>query len=247
MDLWSSLLLVAVGGIAGFVNTLAGGGSWLVLPTLVYAGLDGAVANGTNRVAIIAQSISSVIGFFRKGYSDLRTSLTLSLCTLPGALIGAYLGTKIGGDVFNKVLGGLMIALIPIMGMKSKRDATDSSPGRPVLAHFLMVAIGFYGGFIQAGVGFFIMATLNRVMGLDLVRVNMHKVFITGFYTIAALAVFASKGQVIWLTGAILAIGNAAGGWIGAHFAVKKGERAIRLILNIVLVVMALDLLIRQR
>ena len=246
MDWWQSLLLIAVGVIAGFVNTLAGGGSLLVLPTLVYAGLDGAVANGTNRVAVIAQSVSSVTGFFRKGYSDLRTSMTLSLCALPGAIVGAYLGTKIDGDLFNMVLGGLMLCLIPIMGIKSKQPVPNAQPKHPVLGHLLMVAVGFYGGVIQAGVGFFIMATLNRVMGFDLVRVNMHKVFITGFYTIVALAVFAINGQVIWMTGAVLAIGNAAGGWMGAHFAVKKGERAIRNILNIVLVVMALDLLFNR-
>jgi len=246
LDVTQSLLLIGVGVIAGFLNTLAGGGSLLVLPALIYTGLDGAVANGTNRVAVVAQSASSVYGFFRKGYADLRTSLTLSLFALPGALLGAYAGTKIGGDLFNKILGGLMIALIFFMSRKPARPAVPVSPKHPALGALLMVGVGFYGGFIQAGVGFFIMAVLHRVMGMDLVRVNMHKVFITGFYTIFALAVFALEGQVVWLTGVILAMGNATGGWIGAHYAVKKGEGAIRIILNITLIGMALDLLFNR-
>lgn len=246
MDPAHGLLLIAVGVIAGFLNTLAGGGSLLVLPALIYSGLDGAVANGTNRVAVVAQSISSVYGFFRKGYSDLRTSVVLSLCALPGAVLGAYVGTKIGGESFNMILGGLMIGMIVLMNRKSAAGPGNAKPKHTVLGHLLMVGVGFYGGFIQAGVGFFIMAVLHRVMGLDLVRVNMHKVFITGFYTVVALGIFAAQGQVVWLTGAILAVGNATGGWIGAHYAVKSGERAIRIILNIVLVVMALDLLFNR-
>jgi uncharacterized membrane protein YfcA len=245
MDWMQDLSLVGIGMIAGFLNTMAGGGSLLVLPALIYYGMDGAVANGTNRVAIVAQSIASVAGFFKRGYSDTQTSMTLSLCALPGATLGAYLGTKVGGELFNRILGGLMILLIFLMSRKTGRSAATAQPEHPVIGHLLMIGIGFYGGFIQAGVGFFLMAALHRAMGLDLVRVNMHKVFIVGVYTFAALAIFASKGQVVWLTGVVLAAGNAIGGWIGAHYAVKKGERMILIVLNVVLAVMAIDLLIR--
>lgn len=243
-EIWQGVLLAAVGVIAGFLNVIAGGGSLLVLPTLVFMGIDGAVANGTNRVAIIAQNIASVTGFSKQGYSDIKTSLTLSFCALPGAALGAYFGTRVSGELFERILGGLMVFLMVIMSRKSKKTGDEGLPQRTVLGHVLMVGIGFYGGFIQAGVGFFLMAVLNRVMGLDLVRVNMHKVFIVGVYTLVALAFFVSQGQVIWLIGIVLAVGNAIGGWLGAHFAVKKGERFIRVILNVVLIVMAIRLLV---
>lgn len=243
MEIWQGVMLAGVGIVAGFLNVMAGGGSLLVLPILIFMGLDGPIANGTNRVAIVAQNVSAVAGFFKKGYADLKTSLTLALCAVPGAAVGAYLGTKISGALFNQILGGLMILLLILMSRTSK-EPSPVRPRRLVLGHILMVGIGFYGGFIQAGVGFFLMAVLHRVLGLDLVRVNMHKVFIVGVYTLIALVIFAVKGQVIWMIGLVLAIGNAIGGWIGTHYAIKKGDRWIRIILNVVLVAMAIKLLV---
>ena len=169
--------------------------------------------------------------------------LTLALCAVPGAAMGAYLGTQVSGELFNRILGGLMIVLLILMSRKQRDVAVIEKPRRLVLGHFLMVAVGFYGGFIQAGVGFILMAVLYRVVGLDLVRVNAYKVFIIGIYTLVALAIFADKGQVLWLAGASLAVGTTIGGWIGAHFTVKRGERLIRVILNVVLIVMAVRLL----
>ena len=107
-----------------------------------------------------------------------------------------------------------------------------------------MVGTGFYGGFIQAGVGFILMAVLHGVLGLDLVRVNMHKVFIVGLYTLAALLIFAIKGQVLWSAGLVLAVGNALGGWIATRLALKKGEGLIRWILYVTLLVMAIKLVL---
>ena len=126
-------------------------------------------------------------------------------------------------------------------GVSTARPRTR---GRLVLGHGLMVLAGLYGGFIQAGVGFILMAILHRVMGLDLVRVNMHKVFIVGVYTIVAIAIFAARGSVLWSTGLVLAAGMALGGWIGSHVAVGKGEKLIRIVLNIALVAMAAKLLL---
>ena len=211
---------------------------------LIFLGLPGNVANGTNRVAIVAQNASAVTSFFKQGYADLRTMLTLALCAVPGAALGAYLGTQVSGELFNRILGGLMILLLILMSRKPRDAEVTEKPKRLVLGHLLMVAVGFYGGFIQAGVGFFLMAVLYRVVGLDLVRVNAFKVFIVGIYTLVALAIFADKGQVLWLLGAALAVGTTAGGWIGAHYTVKRGEGLIRVILNVVLVVMAIRLLL---
>ena len=243
-ELWQLFLLAGVGVLSGFLNVMAGGGSLLALPVLIFLGLPGNVANGTNRVAIVAQNASAFTSFFKKGYADLRTMLTLALCAVPGAALGAYLGTQVSGELFNRILGGLMILLLILMSRKQRDTEVTEQPKRLVLGHLLMVAVGFYGGFIQAGVGFFLMAVLYRVVGLDLVRVNAFKVFIVGIYTLVALAIFADKGQVLWLLGAALAVGTTAGGWIGAHFTVKRGEGLIRVVLNVVLVVMAIRLLL---
>jgi uncharacterized membrane protein YfcA len=106
-----------------------------------------------------------------------------------------------------------------------------------------MIAVGFYGGFIQIGVGFIIMPVLHRVLGLDMVRVNMHKVFIVGVYTIAALIVFASQVQILWVLGACLAVGNSIGAWLGTRTSISKGEKTIKIVLNTVMVLFIIKLL----
>ena len=247
MEPWHIILLAAAGCVAGFINVMAGGGSLLTMPVMVLIGMGGPEANGTNRVAILAQNISATIGFFRQGVSDLKLSVTLSLCALPGAICGAWAGTKLEGVWFNRVLACLMVTVLILMARKKRGPAVpaaDVGPRRVVLAHVLMVAAGLYGGFIQAGVGFIFMAILHRVLGLDLVRVNMHKVFIVGAYTIVALAVFAWQGHVAWGAGAALAAGNATGAWVGSHAAVKKGEGLIRAVLYVVLLALAAKLLL---
>lgn len=252
MSLPQELVLAGLGVVAGVLNVMAGGGSMLVMPAMVLFGLPGPVANGTNRVAILVQNISAVSGFRRQGMADFRLSLTLSLCALPGAVLGAWIGVRLEGVWFNRVLAAVMIMVMALMAGERRegsrpaaRNGGPVSRGRVVAAHVLMAGVGFYGGIIQAGVGFILMAVLYRVLGLDLVRVNMHKVFIIGVYTVPALAVFAAGGHVLWRTGLILAVGNAAGAWLGSHLAVRKGERLIRGVLFAALAVMAVRLLMQ--
>jgi len=245
---WQLASLCVLGIVAGMLNVIAGGGSLLTLPAMVLMGIPGPVANGTNRVAILAQNATAVAGFRRKGFSDFRLSLSLALCALPGALAGAWVGTLVRGALFNRILALIMIGVLIQMAWKKKADSASGEPPaqapRKLLGHVCIVGVGFYGGFIQAGVGFLLMAVLHRVMRLDLVRVNMHKVFIVGLYTAAALGIFVWTGNVLWVPGIALALGNSLGGWIGSHLSVKKGEPFIRRVLYLALSVMALKLLL---
>ncbi|MAT92623.1 MAG: hypothetical protein CME59_08475 [Halioglobus sp.] len=247
MELWQVALLVAVGVAGGFLNVMAGGGSLLTVPVMVFLGIPGPVANGTNRIAILAQNITAVTTFARRGFSDFRLSLSLAACAIPGAVAGAMVGTRLEGVWFNRALALIMIAVMLIMHFdRGKREQSATHvPSRRQLwqGHALMVGAGFWGGFIQIGVGFILMPILNRVMGLDLVRTNMHKVFIIASYSIAALLVFASQLQLLWLVGLALALGNSIGGYLGAHFTITRGEGFIRLVLNFVLVVFIIKLL----
>ncbi len=247
LELWQVALLVAVGVAGGFLNVMAGGGSLLTVPVMVFLGIPGPVANGTNRIAILAQNITAVTTFARRGFSDFRLSLSLAACAIPGAVAGAMVGTRLEGVWFNRALALIMIAVMLIMHFdRGKREQSATHvPSRRQLwqGHALMVGAGFWGGFIQIGVGFILMPILNRVMGLDLVRTNMHKVFIIASYSIAALLVFASQLQLLWLVGLALALGNSIGGYLGAHFTITRGEGFIRLVLNFVLVVFIIKLL----
>lgn len=239
MNLLQEPLLFGVGAFAGYINVMAGGGSLLTVPVMLFMGLPAPVANGTNRIAILAQSLVSCAVFLRKGLGELRLSLTLGLAALPGALIGALLGVRLEGVWFSRLLAAIMIAVMLMMFFERRTITRDTNTGgrprRVILTHILMLGVGFYGGIIQVGVGFIIMPILHRVMGLDLLRVNMHKIFLIVPFTVLSLIVFAGQAGVSWSAGLFLALGNALGGWLGTHMMISKGEKIIKLIFNIVL------------
>jgi len=247
LEIWQTGLIIAVGIVGGFLNVVAGGGSLLTVPVMVFLGMPGPVANGTNRIGILAQNITSVITFARSGFRDFKLSLSLAACAIPGAVVGALIGVQLEGAWFNRSLALIMLGVMLIMhfDLGSTARAQDHQPTRRQLlhGHLLMVGVGFWGGFIQLGVGFIIMPVLNRVMGLDLVRTNMHKVFIVAVYTVVALFIFASQLELLWIIGIALAVGNSIGGYLGTRFAIQSGERMIRLVLNFVLVVFVIKLL----
>ncbi len=244
MDYWNLALLFGVGSIAGFINVNAGGGSSLTLPALIFMGLEGALANGTNRVAIFIQNIFAVASFRRNKMFQLKTSSELSLFTLPGAVLGAFLAVRISSALFERILGGVLIFIVISLFFSRSYKDRDSvqQEQKNWLIYPVLLGIGFYGGFLQVGVGFLFMAALYHLLKVDLVTVNMHKVFIILIYTLPALIIFMLSGKVNWTFGLVLAAGNAFGGWWGAQVAVKGGERVIRIILAVAITIMAFKL-----
>ena len=244
------LILFVVGAIAGFINVMAGGGSSITLPTLIFMGLDSAMANGTNRIALFVQNIFAISSFRQQKVHQFKRSLQLSLLTLPGAIIGAIVAVNISDVWFQRILGMVMIGIILSLFVSPAGKKQIYEAGGPTsrerkhwLIYPVMLGIGFYGGFIQVGVGFIFMSALYHILRLNLIHVNMHKVFIVFIYTIPALAIFIYTGNVNWVLGLSLAAGNAFGGWWSARFAVKGGERLIRIVLAVAILVMSLKLL----
>ncbi len=237
-------LLFAAGAAAGFINVNAGGGSSLSLPILIFLGLDAGAANGTNRIALLIQNISAGASFRKRQVYQYKTSLFLSLLTLPGGVAGAIVATRVSNTLFQRILG--IVLILVVVSMFFSRSYKDRIPGqgdcRSWLIYPALVGIGFYGGFVQVGVGFLLMGTLYHLLRIDLVLVNAHKVFIVLVYTIPALLIFTITGNVNWKYGLVLAAGNAAGAWWGAHAAVKGGERVIRIVVAAAVTVMALKL-----
>ena len=246
MEIWQYIVFLLVGIVVGFVNVMAGGGSLLSIPIMLFMDVPGPVANGTNRIAILAQMTTAVIAFFKKGYSDFKLSLTLAFAALPGAVIGAYMGTRLEGIWFNRVVAVIMLVVMLVMAVKKEGQTyTRVPPEKPrlLLAHILMSMVGFYGGFIQIGIGFLFLPILHKTLGLDLVRVNMHKAFIISVYTMAALIVFAWQVEIFWMLGLSLAVGTSIGAWLSAQVQVNKGEQVIKLVLNVVLTLFIIKLL----
>lgn len=240
------LLLFGVGSLAGFINVMAGGGSTITLPTLIFLGLESSIANGTNRVALLIQNISAILSFRQEKYHKFRLSIKLALFTLPGAIVGSIFATQISDELFQKILACVLIWIIISMFLR-KMNQKNSQNGQPHQNSWLiypaMFGIGFYGGFIQAGVGFLFMASLYHLLKFDLIRVNMHKVFIVFIYTIPVLLVFFLTDNVDLKFGLTLGAGNAFGAWWSAKLSVKKGEGIIRIILIAAILIMALKLL----
>ena len=254
MEIWHIPVVFIVGIIAGFINTLAGGGSLLTLPILIFLGLPTAVANGTNRLAIIAQCLFAVAGFKRKGVSDFKSSFLMSLPALIGAIIGAQLAVDVSDILFKRILAVVMILVLGLIlwnpirrgrgNVQYNGGMTSLSKSRRIASMLIFFFIGVYGGFIQAGIGFLIIAVLTTMNGLNLVETNSHKVFIIGMNALFALIVFIFNSKICWPIGLALAAGNGLGGWIGSNLAVTKGERFIKLILAMCVVGMVVKLLI---
>lgn len=243
------VILFLVGCVGGFLNVMAGGGSLLTVPIMIFMGIPGPIANGTNRIAIIAQNIAAVSAFAKQGFANFKLSLSLALAAIPGAILGAWIAANMPEQDFNTLLAIIMVLVMIVMSIKPGKNSAQAKQGyipsknQLIAGHLLMVGAGFWGGFIQIGVGFIMMPILHRVMGLDLVTTNSHKVFIALVYTIVALFVFASQLQLYWMHGIVLGIGMAAGGIFGARFQVQKGEKSIKWVLNIVLIGFIIKLL----
>lgn len=240
------LALIGVGLAAGFINTNAGGGSMLTLPLLMFIGLPANVANGTNRIAILLQNVIGVNTFRQKKVLNLKTDYRLAIPAIFGSVIGALAAVEVNVAVLEKIIAGLMVAMLFIVVLKPdawiKEHAGEVNPKPTVLQYFIFFGIGLYGGFIQMGVGFILLAGLVLGSGYDLVKANAVKVFIVLIYTVFSFGIFIYHGQVDIVAGLILAAGNMAGAWLGVQFSVKGGAKYVRYVLILALVIVILNL-----
>ncbi|MDO6516937.1 sulfite exporter TauE/SafE family protein [Zobellia uliginosa] len=239
-------LLIGVGFVVGFINTVAGGGSLLTLPVLIFLGLPPAIANGTNRVAVVVQTALATAGFKSKGVSTYPFNAYLGVAAFLGAIIGAYIAVDIKGETFNRILAAIMLVVVLIIIFKPDvriSDFEEKLSGKPFyIAIIAFFFFGIYGGFINAGLGFIIILFLHYVNHMTLVRANATKVAVVFIYTLSALAVFVLNDKVNWKIGLILAIGNGSGAWVASRFSVKRGDGFIKGFLVVMVVAMSIKL-----
>ena len=231
MTVWEAVLLVLGGLTAGVTNTMAGGGSALTVPLLVIAGVPGTMANGSNRVGVLASSCAAALAFRRSGVNGLQRSVAVVVPAVVGSLIGSFGISQLADETFERLFGLLLIPII-ILAIFKPKPAVDSEPWPQAVTATVFFAIGLYGGAFQAGVGLVMLAALTRA-GFDLVNANSVKVLINLVVTIIALPVFILQGKVMWLPAITLAAGFTIGGWLGARLAVKGGELTVRVFMVI--------------
>jgi len=241
---YAILFFIGIG--AGFINTLAGGGSIITVSTMILFGVPSTIANGTNRIALLFQNTSATLNFKQKGYFDVKANIAFAIPAVIGAIIGSNIAVQISDEAFNKALAVIMIVILieMIVRPKIKKEKKQESKNvNIVVGSILFFFVGLYGGIMQAGVGFVIIGVLGLVSNYDLVKINAIKVFVIGAYTISALIVFIINDKVDYKLGIIIAVGNAIGAYLGSNFAVAKGDKWIKIILSITIVIMAVRLL----
>jgi len=235
---WEILALAAGGFVAGIVNTMAGGGSFLTVPLLVMVGLPGTVANGTNRIGVLAQSTVAAWRFRRQGVSGFGNVGAVLIPMLIGAWLGAVGISRVAPKTFEHLFGLVMLLLLFPVVRAPGLGARPKSAWPPWLSTAVFFVIGVYGGAFQAGVGVFLVLALARG-GHGLVMSNSIKVISVAAFTTVAVAVFVLKGQVAWLPAIVLSISTALGADLGTRLAVRGGDAVIRPFLVLAIVLMA--------
>ena len=242
-----------VGGfLAGGINTLAGNGSAITLGILTdLMGLPGNIANGTNRVGVLAQGITSTYQLTKNRPEVIRANKDLILVTIIGALIGVYLATIISNDQFKFFYKYMMVLMLIIVLIKPERwiksESVEVAEVSKLMRSFSWVMcffLGVYGGFIQLGMGVFFLAVMVLWFNKDIRESNILKVFVVGVYTIFVLAIFVMNGMIDWKAGLFLAIGQALGGWVVGKYAANNPQA--NKIAYYILIVVIVTVLVNQ-
>lgn len=245
INLFELLSLSVAGIFAGFINVVAGGGSLLTLPLMIFYGLPPVVANGTNRIGIIAQNIVAVSNFSRKGVFIYPFSLYAGGIAIIGSVIGSLLAVEMDDQLFNRILSVVMVATGAAILLNNKKAVSNTEipeVKNKAVSLFLFFFIGIYGGFIHVGIGFLMILILTRINQLTLKYANSVKVFVALLFSISSIIVFILNGAVNWKIGFVLAVGTSIGGFLGSHFTMKKSEKWIKLLLILAIIVMAIKL-----
>ena len=245
-SIFEGFLLIIVGFFAGIINTLAGGGSLFTLPFLIFLGLPPSVANGTNRIVIVIQSLGGTLGYQSKKINTFPFPIYLGVTASIGSLIGAQIALQLDGAIFNRILAVIML-IVGLLILIRQNSLSSNLPERLTGKYLIYAVLGFfiigiYGGFINAGIGIVIMIFLNRLNRLSLVKTNATKVLVVMIYSTVALIFFAFNDAVNWKLGLLMALGTLFGAWWASRWSVRKGDRVIRIAMLLTIFIMSIKL-----
>ena len=231
--------LCSVGIVSGFLNTLAGGGSLLTVPLLLFLGLPPTSANATNRIPVLLQSGSASIHYIRAKSIRLKTLLPILLPMACGAIVGAITSLELPEHILQRLLLGITIFVAFSLLCEKWNDTFHliavrkkiTTPSIPVI--LLLTALGFYGGFIQVGISLVLYPIIRYIFHYDYIIANIIKIYAIGIMAIVSVIIFGVIFQqhhlIMWQYGLFIGGGSAIGGYIGAKISIgAMGQRVIR-------------------
>lgn len=243
LEWWQIPLLFVIGVLASFLNSLSGGGSTISLPFLIYLGIPPTLANGTNRVAILAGNLGSVWSLRKGGFLERGVIRQLALPVIVGSGLGAMLAVHMTDFVFRIVLACALVFVVVASNIKTNKGVGgETLIPKPKAGWGTWLAfffVGFYGGLVQVGVGFILIFALTRFTGFDLLRVNALKSMIAVLFILVSTLIFIKSGLVAWPAAIAQACGGILGGYIGGRFQIKRGESIIKRAIQLDALIMA--------
>lgn len=248
MDASTIALLFLIGGLAGFIDAIAGGGGLLTVPALLATGLSPAQALATNKLQSSFGSLTAAYNFYRQGHIDLKLALPCAAWTVLGAGAGALTVQQVDPSFLKAVipwlLGGIAVYVLisPKLGDQDARARLE--PG--AFAIGVGLSLGFYDGFFGPGVGSFLVFAHVLLLGYSLLRASAYSKVMNCTSNLVSLAVFILGGQVIWLVGFIMAGGQLIGAWLGSHLVIRQGGRIVRPLLVISSLAMTVRLVVQD-
>lgn len=245
MDVNEIVLLLVSGVIVGIINTLGGGGSVITMALFMAMGMPVAVANGTNRIAVVMQNLSATIAFMRKNMLDVKNSLKLGIPTILGTMAGSLMAIDVDETIFKICLSVVLVVILIYLILDRNKTPQNTSPELHIRwwHYLLFFIVGFYGGYIYIGLGFLILAVTIWTMRLDIVTANVLKGCVIFISMPFALAVFMYNGQVDYMAGLLHGAGNIFGAIVASNWAVHWGVKFVKWFTLVIIVVAFVDLI----
>lgn len=245
-DIAALLFLVALA--AGLVDSIAGGGGLLAIPALLWAGLGPVETLATNKAQAVFGSGTAAVNFIRQGALDPSAALFAILCTFVGAAGGALLVQQVESAFLERLIPLLLIAFALYFLLSPRVSDLDSHQrlAGPAFALTVGLGVGFYDGFFGPGTGTFFAMGYVALLGYNLRRATAHSKLLNFVSNLAALLVFLPGGHIDWTIAAVMAMGQAAGAWLGSHLVIRHGAVLVRPVLVVASLAISAKLLLDQ-
>lgn len=241
----SSLFLFFAATIGGALNSVAGGGSFLTLPALLYGGITPVAANATSTLALWPGSVSSAFAYRHEFKTTGARLFGLLAASLAGGLIGALLLVRTSDTSFLSLLPWLMLLAAGTFTFGRRRPAHDSAPHSLWMVLGLQFAIAIYGGYFGGGMGVMMLATLSLAGMTDIHEMNGLKSLLGATINGVALVEFVFRHAIVWQPGLVMVAGSVLGGYAGASVARRVDRRKVRTLATVVAWVMTIYFFVR--